>query len=95
MADTPVVETELFETNQTNVAAFLVFCGHPICETAWEANSCTFFFRHTAELTNDFAEYVRGEACVEPLSYGNAYNQVKGLVKEQRRSGNKRLIHES
>lgn len=77
-------KTERFETSQSNVAAFLVFCGHEIVESIWENETCTFFFEHTEELSEDFGAYCRGEASVEPVSFSTCYGQIMRLVKERR-----------
>lgn len=80
-----VEEDERFETNQSNVAAFLVFCGHDIVEALWENESCTFLFDQNEDLARDFAEYVQGKARVEPVGFSTSYGQVMKIVKEKRR----------
>jgi hypothetical protein len=73
-----------FETTQSSVAAYLVFCGHEVVESLWENETCTFFFDHTEDLTAAFALYNQGQASVEPIGYSTAYGQIMKLVKERR-----------
>lgn len=80
-----VVSNLRFETNQTAVAAYLVFCGHEVVDSLWEGESCTFFFDHTEDLSEAFAQYVSGQASVEPVQYSTCYGQVMKIVKERRR----------
>lgn len=77
-------KVERFETNQSNVAAYLLFCGHHVIDSVWENETCTFFFEHTEELSKDFAVYCRGDAAVEPIAYGGAYKEIMNLVKKRR-----------
>lgn len=78
------VEDQRFETNQTVLAAYLVFCGHTIDETVWENDMCTFFFERGPSLAGDYAAFLEGKARVEPVSFSGAYGQVMQRVKQER-----------
>lgn len=80
-----VEETDEFETNQTVLAAYLVYEGHELARTLWENNMCTFFFENTEQLQASFGIFLQGKARVEPVGFNNAFGQVLGRVKEERR----------
>jgi hypothetical protein len=86
-----VEEDTRFETNQSVLAAYLVYRGHEITETEWENGMCTFFFDSTDAVALDFGDFITSAARVEPVQFNNAFKQVLQRVKECRAREKKRL----
>ncbi len=81
--DSPVT-TEDFETSQTVCAAYLVYQGHEVVRAVWENRTCTFFFEQTEELAQDFGDFIRNKALVEPVAFSNAFGQCSAMVRDLR-----------
>ena len=75
-----LVEENRYETNQTVVAAYLVYMGLDLVDQVWENGVCTFFFEQSKDLERSLLAFVSGKARVEPQSFNNSFVQVRSRM---------------
>lgn len=79
---------EMYETDRTRLAAFLVYCGHPVQQITFRGDIGCYHFKVAEGLHERVATFLEGKALVEPQSYSRAYGDVRNAMfahKDRRR----------
>lgn len=75
------------ETDRIALAALLLAEGHEVTAIRWEHGTCRFYFERTNEVLHLCAEFSRGEARVEPNSFGSTISALRRKMNEARSWG--------
>lgn len=59
------------------LAAYLCIEGEELKEFQWEMGSCFFMFEETDDLLDAVADFVSGDARVDPRKYNMQFAQIK------------------
>ena len=69
-----------YETKDFPLAAFLVTSGLPLQAHARDGKVSTFMFTETHQLQNLVSRYYSFQASVNPISYANAFRNLKSIM---------------
>lgn len=73
-------DDELWETNQTIIAAFMIYNGFEVADCLWDGRHCSFLFQKDSRIQELLMEFVSGEARVEPSSFNTSFAKAKRIM---------------
>lgn len=66
-----------WRTNQTIVAAFMLYSEENFLGVEWDSDECSFVFEKSPSLLKLLAHFVSGESVVEPVKFNAAFGRLK------------------
>jgi len=75
-----------WRTDDTSLAAFLVYRGYIVLRTGWRRRTCEWYFLEDDNLVDEVFDYLAGTTKVEPRAYMEAYVNLKKKMLRDRPS---------